>query len=191
MTTERNVPVSKSSEKSTPATTGGRASGAGDNPLVTLRSEVDRLFDDFVRGWPSLMSFPSRMFNFDPFRRAGEPIGGGFGTLIPNVDVSESDNGYEIEAELPGLDEKDIDVAINDDVLTIKGHKKFEREEKNKDYYLNERSYGTFQRAFELPAGVDVDKIAAKFEKGVLSVSLPKSKEAKAKERKIEVKAKS
>jgi HSP20 family protein len=191
MATERNVPVSKGAAKAASAPSGGSAGGAVENPLVTLRSEVDRLFDDFVRGWPSLMSFPSRLFSFEPFRRAAEPIGSGFGTLVPKVDVSESDSGYEIEAELPGLEGKDIDVTVSDGVLTIKGQKKLEREEKKKDYYLSERSYGSFQRAFELPSGVDIYKIAASFEKGVLSVSLPKSGEAKAKERKIEIKAKS
>ena len=157
------------------------------HPLVTLRDEVDRLFDDFFRGWPSIMSFPSRLFDFDPFARAAEPLAMTLGALAPRVDVAKTEEGYQIEAELPGLDEKDVSVTLSDDVLTIKGEKKAEREEKKKDYYLSERSYGTMQRSFQLPEGVDADKITAKFEKGVLSIALPKSKEAKAKERKIAV----
>ena len=165
------------------------ASGSA-HPLVTLRGEVDRLFDDFFRGWPSFMSFPSRLFDFDPFKRAAEPLAVTFGALAPRVDVAETDDGYQIEAELPGLDEKDVSVTLSDDVLTIKGEKKAEREEKKKDYYLSERSYGTLQRSFQLPDGVDADKITAEFKKGVLSIALPKSKEAKARERKIAITAK-
>lgn len=157
------------------------------HPFVALRSEVDRLFDDFFRGWPSLMSFPGRLFDFDPFRRAAEPLGVTFGALAPKVDVAETDDAYHIEAELPGLDEKDVSVTLSDGILTIKGEKKAEREEKKKDYYLSERSYGTMQRSFQLPDGVDADKITAEFKKGVLSIALPKSKEAKAKERKIAI----
>ena len=157
------------------------------HPLATLRSEVDRLFDDFVRGWPSLMSFPSRLFDFDPFGRAAAPLAVTFGALAPKVDVAETEDGYQIEAELPGLDEKDVSVTLSDDVLTIKGEKKAAREEKKKDYYLSERSYGTMERSFRLPEGVDADKITAEFKKGVLSIALPKSREAKAKERKIAI----
>lgn len=164
--------------------------GRGAHPLVSLRDEVDRLFDDFFRGWPSLMSFPSRFFDFDPFKRGAEPLALTFGALAPKVDVAETDDGYQIEAELPGLDEKDVSVTLSDDVLTIRGEKKAEREEKKKDYYLSERSYGTMQRSFQLPDGVDADKITAQFKKGVLSIALPKSKEAKAKERKIAITAK-
>ncbi len=166
------------------------AAGAGEHPLMTLREEVDRLFDDFFRGWPGLMSFPSRMFSLDPFRRMGEPLVAGFGRVMPKVNVSENPESYQIEAELPGIDEKDLSVTLSDGVLTIRGEKKAEREEKKKDYYLSERSYGTVQRSFELPEGVDADKISAKFEKGVLSLSLPKSKEAKAKEKKIPIASK-
>jgi len=160
------------------------------HPLMTLRGEVDRVFEDFFRGWPSLMSFPSRLFNFDPFQRMGEPLTATYAAIAPKVDVSETADGYKIEAELPGMDEKDINVSVSDDVLTIKGEKKFEREEKKKDYHLTERSYGAVQRSFSLPDAVDADKIAATFSKGVLTLSLPKTKEAKAKERRIEVKTK-
>ncbi|HLI11123.1 MAG TPA: Hsp20/alpha crystallin family protein [Alphaproteobacteria bacterium] len=178
----RQVPVEKTG---TPAP----QAPSGAHPLVSLRGEIDRLFDDFFRGWPSLMSFPSRLFDFDPFRRSSEPLATTFGTLAPRVDVAQTDQGYEIEAELPGMDEKDLNVTVSDGVLTIRGEKKAEREEKKKDYYLSERSYGTLQRSFRLPESVDAEKISAEFKKGVLTISLPKSKEAKEKERKITIKS--
>lgn len=181
---ERNVPVERT----------GKVSGAPApetaNPLVSLRDEVDRVFDEFFRGWPSLMSFPSRLFDFSPFRRAAEPLTASLSAVAPKVDVSETEEGYEIEAELPGMDEKDVKVTLGDGMLTIKGEKKAEREEKKKDYYLSERSYGTVQRSFRLPDSVDADKISAAFSKGVLTLSLPKTREAKSKERTIEVKTK-
>ena len=114
---------------------------------------------------------PSRRvgFGMEPFWR-GEVAWGG---AAPVVDVVEKDKEYEITAELPGLDEKNIEVKLSDDVLTIKGEKKEEKEEKQKDYYLSERRYGSFQRSFRLPDGVDAEKIEARFKNGVLTLSLP------------------
>jgi HSP20 family protein len=108
---------------------------------------------------------------------------------VPAVDIAETDKAYEITAELPGMDEKNIEVKFADGVLTIKGEKKDEKEEKKKDYYLSERSYGSFQPSFQVPDGVDTDKIEATFKKGVLSVALPKSVEAQKAAKKIDVKA--
>jgi HSP20 family protein len=188
MAETKKVPVEKTTKAAAPAPT--PSAGGGSHPLMTLRDEVDRVFDDFFRGWPSLMSFPSRLFDFDPFKRMGEPLVPTFGALAPKVDVSETPDSYQIEAELPGMDEKDINVTLSDGMLTIKGEKKSEREEKKKDYYLSERSYGTVQRSFSLPETVDPDKISAAFAKGVLTLSLPKTKEARAKQRTIEIKSK-
>ena len=101
----------------------------------------------------------------------------------------ETDKGYEITAELPGLDEKNIDVKFADGILTIKGEKQEDKEEKKKDYYLHERSFGSFHRALQVPAGVDSDRIEATFRKGVLTVTLPKTVEAQKAEKKITVKA--
>jgi HSP20 family protein len=184
MCAAQNVPVER-----TKAPDKVPATGAG-YPLTSLRSEIDRLFDEFSRGWPSLMSLPSRFFDFDPFKRMGEPLMPAFGATVPKVDVSETADGYRIEAELPGMDEKDISVTLSDGMLTIKGEKKVEHEEKKKDYYLSERSYGTVQRSFRLPETVDADKISAEFAKGVLTLELPKTKEAKSQERKIDIKSK-
>jgi HSP20 family protein len=188
MSTNKEVPVQKTGkgveQRPAPAVVGMA------NPLQSLRSEVDRVFDDFFTGWPGFMPFPSRFFDFDPFARPREALAPGFGAVLPKVDVSEDADAYGIAAELPGMDEKDIKVTLSDGVLTIKGEKKSEREEKKKDYYLSERSYGNMQRSFELPDSVDTGKVSASFAKGVLNISLPKSKEAKSKERTIEVKAK-
>jgi HSP20 family protein len=108
---------------------------------------------------------------------------------MPAVDVVETEKAYEVTADLPGMDEKNIEVKVVDGVLTIKGEKQQEKEEKKKDYYLQERSFGLYQRSFELPEGVDTDKIEASFRKGVLTVTLPKKPEAQNSTKKIEVRA--
>ncbi|RWE57865.1 MAG: Hsp20/alpha crystallin family protein [Mesorhizobium sp.] len=105
------------------------------------------------------------------------------------MDLVEKTNEYEITAELPGIDEKNVDIKLANNVLTIKGEKKEEKEEKEKDYYLSERRYGSFQRSFRLPEGVNADKIDASFTKGILTVKLPKTAEAQKAEKKITVKA--
>lgn len=150
------------------------------NPWPSFRSEFDRFFDRFTGiGMPSMR----RMFDLLP------PDETGLGFNVPAVDVTEDDKAYRIAAELPGLEEKDIEVSVTGDLLTLKGEKRQEKAEKNKNWYVSERSYGSFQRAFELPQGIDRDKIAAEFAKGVLTVTLPKSAEAQKQQKKIDVKA--
>ena len=105
---------------------------------------------------------------------------------MPRMDVSETDKEIEVTAELPGLEEKDIQLNFADNVLTIRGEKKNEREEKEKDYHLIERSYGSFTRAVQLPAGVNADDIKAVMSKGVLKVTVPKPGPAQT--RKIDIK---
>ena len=152
------------------------------HPFESLRREVDRLFDDFDGGfWRSPLR--RSLLDIEPFRRS-EAFG-----AMPAVDVTETDKGYEISAELPGIDEKNVEVKFADGVLTIKGEKQEEKEEKRKDYYLQERSFGSFRRSFQVPDGVDADKIEATFKKGVLTVMLPKSAQAQKTEKKIAVKA--
>jgi HSP20 family protein len=152
-------------------------------PFESLRREVDRLFDDFSGGiWRS--PFGRSFFDIGPFRRAEA----GFGA-VPAVDVTQTDKGYEITAELPGMEEKDIDVKLSNGILTIRGEKRDEKEEKKQNYYMRERSFGSFERSFQVPEDVDVSKIGASFNKGVLTLTLPKSAEAQKAEKKIEVKA--
>lgn len=151
-------------------------------PFEALRREVDRMFEDFdANFWRA----PSRrsVFDYAPFGRIGTRA------AAPAVDITEKDGEYEISAELPGLDEKDIDVKFANGGLTIRGEKKEEKEEKRKGYHLSERRYGTFERFFAVPDGVDADKISAKFSKGVLTVTLPKTAEAQKQEKKIAIKA--
>lgn len=149
----------------------------------SFRTEMDRLFDRFADdfGLPSL----SRMFDVRPTLRLATSL-----TLpTPAMDVIEDTDAYKLTAELPGMSEKDIEVVVSDGTLTLKGEKKKETERKDKNYYMAERTYGSFERSFTLPEGVDRDKVGAEFTKGVLTITLPKKPEAKVEPTKIEVKA--
>ena len=165
------------------------ASKAAGSPLMDLRSEIDRLFSDFSSRFPA-MGAGGSLFDWDPFRVAGKSGGAVATFTAPHVDLTETDKSYEIVAELPGLDEKDVTVEFTDNVLTVSGEKREEKEEKKKDYHLSERRFGSFKRSFRLPGDVDESKADARFEKGVLRVVLPKSAAPKPKTKKIEVKAK-
>lgn len=144
-------------------------------PFEGLRREIDRLFDDFHPfGW----RFPE----IPALRRAAWQI-------APAIDLVEKDKEYEITAELPGIDEKDIELKLSNRMLTIRGEKSEETEEHEKDYHLSERRFGSFERSLQLPEGVDAEKIEARFAKGVLTVKLPKSDEAQRTEKKIAIKA--
>jgi HSP20 family protein len=132
-----------------------------------MRRDMDRLWDSFFEGG---------------VRRTDEE-----GEWLPSLDVAETKNEIVVKAEVPGMDSKDIDISLSDGLLTIKGEKKQEREEKEEDYHLVERSYGTFTRSVRLPKEVKRDKISASYKNGVLKVTLPKSEEAKQKEIKIKV----
>jgi HSP20 family protein len=137
-----------------------------------MRDEMDRMFQHFEYGWPRLPAL---------FRRDGD-------FAVPDLDVRETANAIIVEAELPGVDEKDVSVTLANGMLTIKGEKKHEREEKGQNYYLAERSFGGFERAIRLPDTVDDAKVEAKFDKGVLKVTAAKKPEAVKAERKIEIK---
>jgi HSP20 family protein len=149
----------------------------------SFHSEMDRLFDRFSSGF-GLPSF-RRMFDTEPTGHIESPFSFG----APAVDVTEDDGAYKITAELPGLDEKNVEVVVSGDMLTLKGEKHYEKDEKGKNRHVSERAYGSFQRTFALPDGIDRDKIAADLTKGVLTISLPKTAEAKQQTKKIEVKA--
>lgn len=145
-----------------------REDESGRNPLMNLQQEIDDIFANFWRRWPRAPSL--------------------FAGTEPSTDVSETDDEVEVAIELPGMDEKDVEVNISDEMLTVRGEKKAGREEKKKGYYLSERSYGNFHRAIPLPPGIDADKAEATFKKGVLTIRLPKTEEAKSRMRRIEVK---
>ncbi len=145
----------------------------GDNPFYALQQEMNQVFDDFFKG-----------FDVAPFKRLGES----FGKFYPVVDVKESDKEIIVTAELPGMEEKDFELLLTDDALTIKGEKKEEKESKDKDYYRMERSYGMFNRVIAMPEGIDSGKADAKFRNGVLTITLPKSEESAKKVKKVPIK---
>src|SRR6266404_2256613 len=141
-----------------------RESGALMRPdfgLFGLHREIDRLFSEFAQG------------------------ASGAQNIIPNIEISETDKAIEVSAEMPGLERKDVEISI-DDVLTIRGEKKIEESQKDKNVQHSERSYGVFVRMLQLPPGVDPSSIQATMSKGVLKVAIPKP--AKSKPKKIEVK---
>jgi HSP20 family protein len=141
-------------------------------PFRMLQNEIDKLFTNFSAGLPMIGSWS----------------GDGNGRLAVQVDVAETEKAIEVTADLPGVNEKDIDVSLAGDMLTIKAEKKSDKEEKTKDYHLVERSYGTFERSMMLPFKADAAKIDAKFDKGVLKLTVQKPAEAQTKLQKIEVK---
>lgn len=144
------------------------------DPFAEMRAEMDRVFESF-RG-PSV-------FGRQPLSSRGQTAA----MVAPSIDVRENDKEIVFEAELPGIDEKDVQLAVRDGVLSMKGEKKSERDEKNDTYHLIERSYGSFERSFRLPDSVDEEKIKADFTKGVLRVVVPKRAEAVKAEKKIPI----
>jgi len=151
--------------------------------LGSLRDEVERVFEDFDR---SMWGLPARWggLHLEPFRRARLSF-----AWAPSVDIAEKDDMFEITADLPGMDEKNVEVKLSGDMLTIKGEREESKEEKKKDYYISERQFGAFERSFQIPKGVETDRIEAGFKNGVLTVSLPKKPGAKKAEKKISVQA--
>jgi len=135
------------------------------SPLEYLRREIERLFDDFH---PAAWRFP---FSRSRFGFEMPSLRSAHWQIAPAVDLAEREKEYEISAELPSLDEKNIEVKLSNGMLTIKGEKKEEKEERQKDYDLSERRFGSFQRTFKLPDGVDSDKIEATFANGVPGLS--------------------
>ena len=148
----------------------GEAAG-GRAPYRVLQQEIDKLFNDFTSDLPLIGRWS------------------GNGQIAMRVDVAETEKALEVTAELPGVNEKEIDVSLAGDVLTIKAEKKSDKEEKTKDYHLVERSFGTFERSMQLPFKADAAKIDVKFDKGVLKLVVQKPVEAQTKLQKIEVKA--
>jgi len=147
-------------------------------PFDTLRNQMDRLFRDFETGFLQTPFYRDidNLFRSD-FNFAVKPA----------VDIVEKDNAFQVTAELPGLESKDIDLQLSDGVLTIKGEKNEEKEEKTKDRYVSERRYGSFRRSLQVPASVESDKVEASYKSGVLTVTLPKSVEAQKKQKTIPI----
>jgi HSP20 family protein len=156
-----------SKTETTPATRPG-------DPFSAMRAEMEHVFDKFLGGahWPSLP---------DLF------AGSAGGRVMPSVDIHENDKEIVVEAELPGMQQDDVDITLRDGMLTMKGEKKSEREEKKGDFHVTERTYGSFHRSFRLPDTVDEENVTANLDNGVLRVTLRKKPEAVKAEKKIAI----
>jgi HSP20 family protein len=136
------------------------------NPFAALQHEIDRLFSDFGKSWPTF----------------------GASDLTPRMDVTERENEVEISAELPGMEQKDVEITLSDDVLTIRGEKKAEKEEKAENRHIVERSYGLVSRSVQLPSGIKPEDIQATMANGVLKITLPKPALAEQEPKRIDIK---
>ena len=130
--------------------------------LLDIRHEMNRIFDDFTR----------RPFHIG-LRESG---------WNPSVDIAETDEAIVVKAELPGITKEDVNISITDNILTLKGEKKQEKEIKEENYHRIERSYGNFQRSFTLPAKIQHEKVKATFKDGILNINIPKAEEVKPKQ---------
>jgi len=139
-----------------------------------IRDEMNRVLERFESGWPRWTSLA--------------PLRWPTSLVVPDLDVHENDKSFTIEVELPGVEEKDMTVSVNNGYLTVKGEKKTEREVNKDNYHLAERSFGSFERSLRLPDSLDDSKIEANFTKGILKITAPKRADAKA-ERKIAIKS--
>lgn len=136
--------------------------------MSLFRKKVNNLFDDF-------------------FDSSDKSLATFLDNEVPKVNFSESKDSYEVSAELPGMNENDFDVSLNDNILTIKGEKKSEKEDKGKHYHTVERTYGSFARSVSIPGEIKEDDIKAKFKNGVLKISLPKMNPGKEKKIKVNI----
>ncbi len=164
-----DIDVSKGEAKSPVSGTG---SARGRTPFATLRDEIDRLFEEFDSG----------MFRLPAYRGMRRET-----AAAPSTDFVEAEDAYRVTAEIPGLEPEDVDVRLGDNLLTIRGEKSEETVKDEEQYHLRERRFGAFRRDFSLPRGVDLDNVTASVSNGILTVELPKTAEAKQKERKVEV----
>lgn len=162
--------ITRSGKKSVPI-----KSAQGD-PFGSLHQEIDRVFENFSRGFFDLSPFSSGLL--DPQSGAG---------FDPKIDIKENEKEIEVTAELPGMEEKDVQLTLTDHELVLSGEKKSEKEEKGKEWYRMERSYGSFHRTIPLPANVDGTKADATFKKGILSVTLPKRPGSRSDSKKITI----
>ena len=151
----------------------GRVPTRYQDPFQSFRTEMDRLFDSFLGGVPSLTGFRQG------FTEA---------QMTPTLDVKENEKEIIVKADLPGMDEKDINLTIHNGVLSLRGEKKSEHTDQRENYHVMERSYGSFQRSIRLPETINEDKAEARFDKGVLTITLPKRPEMVGTQKKIEIK---
>lgn len=146
-----------------------------EHPLGRIHQEIDQMFDNFFRGFP-----------LSPFRQMDQTWMGGM--MMPKVDIAEESKHYTINVEVPGVEEKDIDVTVADGTLTIRGEKRHEQEDRDKQYHRVERGYGAFQRMISLPHDANEEAVEARFKNGILTLTVPKTPGAKPAGRKIAIK---
>jgi HSP20 family protein len=163
---KKDPPASKDMET-------GPTSLVGQHPLLGLRQEVDSLFDNFFSSF-SLGPFGSYASEFDPFRKLGTKLTSARG-YMPSMDIKETDKEFKVSAELPGMDEADIELSLSDGRLVIKGEKKEEKKSEEEDHHLMERHYGSIYRSLPLPEGIIEDSIEAVYDKGILEITVKKS----------------
>lgn len=176
---QSNVSTSRENEMADDVTSKSqntRAPTRYQDPFQSFRSEIDRLFDSFLGGAPSLTGF-----------RQAFPVS--VQAITPTLDVKENEKAIIVKAELPGIDEKDVNLTIHNGVLSLRGEKKSEQHDERDNYHISERSYGSFQRSIRLPDTIDEDKAEARFDKGVLTVTLPKRPEAASAQKTIAIKS--
>lgn len=149
-------------------------------PFVELQRATNRLFDDFFREF----GFSGGNWG-EPYSLTPDV----FGSQWPRADMSETDDEIRITAELPGVDKDNLEISFSDGRVTIRGEKKEQEEDKGKDYYRLERSYGAYQRSFSLPCEINEDKVDASFKHGVLDIKLPKTEAARNRTKKIPIKS--
>lgn len=158
--------------------TGQTPATVGHDPFTAFRHELDRMVDSFFGKRPLDLSLPARF---------GALAGAPEGFMSPQVDVTENDEKIVVTAELPGMAEDEVDLSLKNGVLTLEGEKRSETTSDEDDRHVTERRFGKFRRAFTLPDSVDEEQVAAAFQNGVLTVTLPKKPQAAAQTRKIEI----
>lgn len=161
---------------------GERVPVRGGGGLTSLRDEINRLFDRLPVGRRRADPWLDAWYR-DPFAELEWATAGGLG----KADLSETDEGYELQIDLPGLKKGDIEIDLSDGVLTVSGERSDEHEDKRKGYYLSERSYGSVRRSFRVPESVDANRIGAEFRDGVLTLKMPRTEEAQKSARRIEI----
>jgi len=142
--------------------------------MESLHREMDKLFEDM---------------SSEPVRKSFMPQAWAHELVMPDIDETEDEQAFHVSIELPGMDEKDVDITLSGRLLTIRGEKKEDEKEEGKDFYRRERTFGSFRRTLELPGEVDESKIEASFKKGLLKIELPRTEEAQKKIKHIAVKA--
>ncbi|WP_448192755.1 Hsp20/alpha crystallin family protein [Azospirillum sp. sgz301742] len=179
---ETTIPVQTKQEGKTTRAAAREMAETGRHPLLALRDEFERLFDDASSMFRAPWTRPS-LFDVEPLLHTRSATL----AIVPPAEVNETETEYRVTLEVPGMDEKGVEVSLEDDMLTIKAEKKEETEEESRNRYFSERRYGMCSRSFRLPGNVDRERISASMKNGVLTIAMPKSEPSKPSKRTIDV----